>query len=130
MLLLSALWLPADARALSGFSNSVGLAIAQANAAATFNKDGFELFNNKTYTFLGDGCLQEGVASEAASLAGHLKLGNLICIYDDNHISIDGDTACSFTEDVEQRFLAYDWHVLAGESCARALAREAPESAR
>ncbi|CEH18873.1 transketolase [Ceraceosorus bombacis] len=96
-----------------GFSNAVGLAIAQANAAATFNKDGAELFTNKTYTFLGDGCLMEGIASEAASLAGHLKLGNMICVYDDNHISIDGDTACSFTEDVEQRFLAYDWHVLA-----------------
>jgi transketolase len=105
---------PAHARA-PGFSNSVGLAIAQANAAATFNKDGFELFTNSTYMFTGDGCLQEGISSEAASLAGHLKLGNLIALYDDNHISIDGDTACSFTEDVEQRFLAYDWHVLAGE---------------
>ncbi|PWN17803.1 putative transketolase [Microstroma glucosiphilum] len=95
-----------------GISNAVGLAIAEANAAATFNKPGFELFNNKTYAFLGDGCLQEGISSEACSLAGHLKLGNLICIYDDNHISIDGDTACSFTEDVEQRYLAYDWHVI------------------
>lgn len=95
-----------------GISSAVGLAIAQANAAATFNKDGFELFNNHTYVFLGDGCLQEGISSEASSLAGHLKLGNLICVYDDNHISIDGDTACSFTEDVEQRYLAYDWHVI------------------
>lgn len=96
-----------------GISSAVGLAIAQANAAANFNKDGFELFNNHTYVFLGDGCLMEGMSSEACSLAGHLKLGNLICVYDDNHISIDGDTACSFTEDVEQRYLAYDWHVLA-----------------
>ncbi|PWN24595.1 putative transketolase [Jaminaea rosea] len=95
-----------------GISNAVGLAIAQANAAATFNKEGLELFNNFTYCFLGDGCLMEGISSEACSLAGHLKLGNLICVYDDNHISIDGDTACSFTEDVEQRYLAYDWHVL------------------
>lgn len=95
-----------------GISNAVGLAIAQANAAATFNKDGFNLFDNKTYVFLGDGCLQEGISSEACSLAGHLKLGNLICVYDDNHISIDGDTACSFTEDVEQRYLSYDWHVI------------------
>ncbi|SPO49404.1 probable Transketolase [Moesziomyces antarcticus] len=94
-----------------GFANSVGLAIAQANLAATFNKDGFPLFTNSTYMFTGDGCLQEGISSEAASLAGHLKLGNLIALYDDNHISIDGDTACSFTEDVEQRFLAYGWHV-------------------
>lgn len=107
---LSALSAPYDR---TGFTNSVGLAIAQANAAAIFNKDGFPLFTNHTYTFLGDGCLQEGVTSEAASLAGHLKLGNLICIYDDNHITIDGDTAASFSEDVEQRFLAYDWHVLA-----------------
>ncbi|PWY98937.1 putative transketolase [Testicularia cyperi] len=94
-----------------GFANAVGLAIAQANLAATFNKDDFPLFTNHTFMFTGDGCLQEGISSEAASLAGHLKLGNLIALYDDNHISIDGDTACSFTEDVEQRFLSYDWHV-------------------
>lgn len=94
-----------------GFANAVGLAIAQTNLAATYNKDGFPLFTNHTYMFTGDGCLQEGISSEAASLAGHLKLGNLIALYDDNSISIDGDTACSFTEDVEQRFLAYDWHV-------------------
>ncbi|KAG9243905.1 putative transketolase [Calycina marina] len=93
-----------------GFSNAVGLAIAQHHAAAEFNKPGFEVINNYTYTFLGDGCMQEGVASEAASLAGHLQLGNLIAIYDDNHISIDGDTNCSFTEDVIKRFEAYGWH--------------------
>ncbi|KAF3931910.1 Transketolase [Dactylellina cionopaga] len=93
-----------------GVSNAVGLAIAQAQAGATFNKDGFQLLNNHTYTFVGDGCLQEGVASEAASLAGHLQLGNLICIYDDNHITIDGDTNVSFTEDVLARFEAYGWH--------------------
>ncbi|RDX48384.1 transketolase [Lentinus brumalis] len=95
-----------------GFANAVGLAIAQAHLGATFNKDGFELINNHTYVFLGDGCLMEGVASEAASLAGHLQLGNLIAIYDDNHISIDGDTAVAFTEDVEKRFQAYGWHTL------------------
>ncbi|TVY21655.1 putative transketolase [Lachnellula arida] len=93
-----------------GFSNAVGLSIAQHHASAEFNKPGFELINNYTYTFLGDGCMQEGVASEAASLAGHLQLGNLIAIYDDNHISIDGDTNCSFTEDVVKRFEAYGWH--------------------
>ncbi|KAF3940421.1 Transketolase [Dactylella cylindrospora] len=93
-----------------GVSNAVGLAIAQAQAGATFNKDGFPLLDNYTYTFLGDGCLQEGVASEAASLAGHLQLGNLIAIYDDNHITIDGDTNVSFTEDVLARFEAYGWH--------------------
>ncbi|KAI0371725.1 transketolase [Pilatotrama ljubarskyi] len=95
-----------------GFANGVGLAIAQAHLGATFNKDGFDLINNYTYVFTGDGCLMEGVASEAASLAGHLQLGNLIAIYDDNHISIDGDTAVAFTEDVEKRFQAYGWQTL------------------
>ncbi|KAF8061484.1 transketolase [Lyophyllum atratum] len=95
-----------------GFANGVGLAIAQAHLAAVYNRDGFNLINNFTYVFCGDGCLMEGVASEAASLAGHLQLGNLIVIYDDNHISIDGDTAVAFTENVEQRFLAYGWQVL------------------
>ena len=95
-----------------GFANAVGLAMAQANAAAAFNKDGFELFNNRTYVFLGDGCMQEGVASEAASMAGHLGLKNLIAFYDDNHITIDGDTNCAFTEDVGKRFESYNWNVL------------------
>ncbi|KIK06473.1 hypothetical protein K443DRAFT_674131 [Laccaria amethystina LaAM-08-1] len=95
-----------------GFANGVGLAIAQAHLGAIYNKDGFDLINNFTYVFTGDGCLMEGVASEAASLAGHLQLGNLIVVYDDNHISIDGDTAVAFTENVEQRFLAYGWQVL------------------
>ncbi|KAF9050749.1 transketolase [Hymenopellis radicata] len=95
-----------------GFANAVGLAIAQEHMGAVYNKDGFELINNFTYVFTGDGCLMEGVASEAASLAGHLQLGNLIVIYDDNHISIDGDTAVAFTENVEQRFLSYGWQVL------------------
>ncbi|OSX64954.1 hypothetical protein POSPLADRAFT_1167097 [Postia placenta MAD-698-R-SB12] len=95
-----------------GFANGVGLGIAQAHMAAVYNKDGFDLINNYTYVFTGDGCLMEGVASEAASLAGHLQLGNLIYFYDDNHISIDGDTAVAFTENVEQRFLSYGWQVL------------------
>ncbi|PCH38358.1 transketolase [Wolfiporia cocos MD-104 SS10] len=95
-----------------GFANGVGLGIAQAHLAALYNKEGFELINNYTYVFTGDGCLMEGVASEAASLAGHLQLGNLIYFYDDNHISIDGDTAVAFTENVEQRFLSYGWQVL------------------
>ncbi|EXJ76731.1 transketolase [Cladophialophora psammophila CBS 110553] len=94
-----------------GFSNAVGLAIAQAHTAAVFNKPGYDLINNYTYCFFGDGCAMEGVASEAASTAGHLQLGNLICIYDDNHISIDGDTKVAFTEDVAKRFEAYGWHV-------------------
>lgn len=71
-----------------GFGNAVGLAIAQAHTAAEFNKPGYDLVDNHTYMFFGDGCAQEGVASEAASIAGHLQLGNLIAIYDDNHISI------------------------------------------
>ncbi|KAF8201481.1 transketolase [Pholiota molesta] len=91
-----------------GFANGVGLAIAQAHLAAVYNKDGFDLINNYTYVFTGDGCLMEGVASEAASLGGHLQLGNLIVV----HISIDGDTAVAFTENVEQRFLSYGWQVL------------------
>ncbi|RVD83910.1 uncharacterized protein DFL_005682 [Arthrobotrys flagrans] len=93
-----------------GISNAVGLAIAQVQAAATFNKPGFDLLNSHTYVFLGDGCLQEGVAAEAISLAGHLQLGNLIAVYDDNHITIDGDTNVSFTEDVLARFESYGWH--------------------
>lgn len=95
-----------------GISNAVGLAIAQAHVGAVFNKDNFDLVNNYTYAFLGDGCLQEGVASESSSLAGHLQLGNLIAVYDDNHITIDGDTAVSFTEDVEARYKSYGWEVL------------------
>ncbi|EOD44743.1 Transketolase [Neofusicoccum parvum] len=95
-----------------GFSNAVGLAIAQAHTAAVFNKPGYNLIDNYTYTFFGDGCAMEGIASEAASTAGHLKLGNLIAVYDDNHISIDGDTKCAFTEDVTKRFEAYGWHVV------------------
>lgn len=95
-----------------GISNAVGLAMAQAHTAAEFNKDGFDLINNYTYTFLGDGCLMEGVSSEASSLAGHLQLGNLIAIYDDNHISIDGDTNQAFTEDVTKRYESYGWHVV------------------
>ncbi|KAL7422477.1 Transketolase [Cryptotrichosporon argae] len=107
-----------------GISNAVGLAMAQAHLGAAYNKDGFPLVTNKTYAFLGDGCLQEGVASEACSLAGHLQLGNLIAIYDDNKITIDGDTAVSFTEDVEMRFRSYGWdvkHVEGGDSDLEAI---------
>ncbi|EFX01534.1 transketolase [Grosmannia clavigera kw1407] len=95
-----------------GISNAVGLAIAQAQTAATFNKDGFPLVDNYTYAFLGDGCLMEGVSSEASSLAGHLQLGNLIAVWDDNHITIDGDTNVAFTEDVTKRYEAYGWQVI------------------
>jgi transketolase len=94
-----------------GFANGVGFAIAQKYLAARYNKPGFELFNYHIYAICSDGDLNEGVSSEAASMAGHLKLGNLIYLYDDNHISIEGDTAIAFTEDVAKRFEAYGWHV-------------------
>ncbi|AOA60873.1 Transketolase [Komagataella phaffii CBS 7435] len=96
-----------------GIANAVGLAIAQAQLAATYNKPNYELFSNYTYAFLGDGCLQEGVAQEAISLAGHLGDGlKLIAFWDDNQISIDGDTNVSFTEDVPAKFRAQGWEVL------------------
>ncbi|KAF7721395.1 Transketolase [Apophysomyces ossiformis] len=95
-----------------GISNAVGLAAAEAHYAATFNRPGFEIFNNYTYVILGDGCLQEGVAAEAISLAGHWKLGKLIALYDDNGITIDGETDVSFTEDTLARFQSYGWHTL------------------
>ena len=80
-----------------GFANSVGFAIGQKHLAARFNKPGFDLFNYKIYVICSDGDMMEGVISEAASLAGHLELGNLICLYDDNHISIEGSTDIAFT---------------------------------
>lgn len=95
-----------------GISNAVGMAIAEKNFAATYNKPGFTLSDSYVYAFLGDGCLQEGVSSEACSLGGHLKLGNLIAIYDDNKITIDGKTEVSFDEDVCKRYEAYGWEVL------------------
>ncbi|KJE94848.1 transketolase [Capsaspora owczarzaki ATCC 30864] len=95
-----------------GIANAVGLAIAQTHLAAEFNRPGFELINNHTYVILGDGCHMEGISGEAASLAGHLGLGNLIAIYDDNKISIDGETELAFTEDVAKRFEAYGWHTI------------------
>ena len=94
-----------------GFATGVGMAIAQAHLAALFNKPGHELIQSYIYAIVTDGDLMEGVASEAASLAGHLQLGRLIYIYDDNHISIDGSTDLAFTEDRALRFEAYGWHV-------------------
>lgn len=93
-----------------GISNSVGLAMASHHLAAHFNKPKFPLFDNFIYVICGDGCLQEGISSEACSLAGHLGLGRLIVLYDDNGITIDGSTKLSFTEDVCKRFEAYNWH--------------------
>lgn len=94
-----------------GFAQGVGMAIAQAHLAAEFNKPGHELIQSYIYAIVTDGDLMEGVASEAASMAGHLSLGHLIYLYDDNHISIDGSTEIAFTEDRAMRFEAYGWHV-------------------
>jgi transketolase len=94
-----------------GFANGVGMAIAEAHLAAEFNRPGHEIIDHYVYAIVTDGDLMEGVASEAASLAGHLKLGKLIYFYDDNRISIDGPTELAFTEDRIARFKAYGWHV-------------------
>ncbi|MGQ9501285.1 MAG: transketolase [Anaerolineae bacterium] len=94
-----------------GFANGVGMAIAERFLAATFNRPGYNLVDHYTYAIVSDGDLMEGISHEAASLAGHLKLGKLIYLYDDNHISIDGPTEITFTEDRAARFAAYNWHV-------------------
>ncbi len=94
-----------------GFATGVGMAIAATNLAATFNKPGHEIIQSYIYGIVTDGDLMEGVSSEAASLAGHLRLGRLIYLYDDNHVSIDGSTDLAFTEDRAARFEAYHWHV-------------------
>ncbi|MER3491447.1 MAG: transketolase [Mastigocladus sp. ERB_26_2] len=96
-----------------GIANAVGLAMAEAHLAAKFNKPDAKIVDHYTYVILGDGCNMEGVSGEACSLAGHLGLGKLIALYDDNHISIDGSTDIAFTEDVGKRFEAYGWHVQA-----------------
>jgi len=95
-----------------GIGNAVGMAIAERHLAARFNRGSRRIVDHFTYVFCGDGDLMEGVASEAASLAGHLGLGRLIGLYDDNHVTIDGGTELSFTENVSQRFRAYGWQVL------------------
>lgn len=94
-----------------GFANGVGMAIGQQYMASRYNKAGFNLFDYKIYAICSDGDLMEGVSAEAASLAGHLKMGNLIYLYDDNKITIEGDTSITFNEDVAERFQAYGWHV-------------------
>jgi len=95
-----------------GFANAVGMAMAERHLAARFNRSGHEIVDHYTYMICGDGDMMEGISSEAASLAGHLGLGRLICIYDDNDISIEGSTEITFTEDVPLRFKAYHWHIL------------------
>src|SRR4051812_18384594 len=92
-----------------GISTAVGMALAERMLAARYNRDGHEIVDHYTYVIASDGDLQEGISSEASSLAGHLGLGRLISFWDDNHISIEGDTALSFTEDVGKRYEAYGW---------------------
>lgn len=94
-----------------GFANAVGMAIAQEHLKTRFNRQGFPIVDHKIYVFCGDGCLMEGITSEAGSLAGHLGLANLIVIYDDNNVSIDGHADITFTENVGMRFQAYGWNV-------------------
>jgi transketolase len=98
-----------------GISNAVGMAVAERMLASRFNREEFPVFDYRTWVFASDGDLMEGVASEACSLAGHLGLGKLNVLFDDNRISIDGSTDLAFTEDVETRYRAYGWHVLSVE---------------
>jgi transketolase len=95
-----------------GIATSVGMAMAAKFLAARYNKMGLDVFDYNVYAVCGDGCLMEGVGGEAASLAGHLQLDNLCWIYDNNHITIEGNTSIAFTEDVPARFLAYGWNVV------------------
>ncbi|MCK9463665.1 MAG: transketolase [Proteobacteria bacterium] len=95
-----------------GIANAVGMAIAEAHLAARFNRPDLPLVDHRTFALLGDGCMMEGISHEACSLAGHLKLGKLVALYDDNRITIDGPTSLAFTEDVTRRFEAYGWRVL------------------
>ena len=94
-----------------GISNAVGMAMAYKRMAAIFNKPGYDIINHNIYVIASDGDLMEGVSHESCSLAGHLRLGNVIVIYDDNHISIEGDTCLSYSDDVASRFSGYNWHV-------------------
>ena len=95
-----------------GITNAVGMAMAEKMLAAEFNRPGHDIVDHKTWVFLGDGCLMEGISHEACSLAGTLKLGKLICLYDDNNISIDGEVDAWFTDDTAKRFEAYGWQVI------------------
>ncbi len=119
-----------------GLSNAVGMAIAESHLAAAFNRPGYELINHYTYVLCGDGCLMEGVTSEAASLAGTLKLGKLIVLYDSNSMTIEGSTELAFTENVMKRFEAYGWHVTEvkdgndTESIAKAISGARKETSR
>src|SRR5512143_4145957 len=114
-----------------GCGNSVGMAIASRWLAEHFNRPGFAIFDYDVYAMCGDGDMMEGVSSEAASLAGHLKLGNLCWIYDSNRITIEGHTDLAFSEDVAARFLAYGWNVkLVGDANDRERIAQAIETFR
>ncbi len=119
-----------------GFANGVGMAIAEANLAARYNRDGFDIVNHCTYAIVSDGDLMEGVAAEAASLAGHLRLGKLVYLYDDNRITLSASTSLAFSDDSMKRFESYGWHtqyVEDGndvEEVARAIARAKAETMR
>src|SRR4051794_3993561 len=91
-----------------GFANSVGMAIAERRLRSQFGED---VINHHTFVIAGDGCFMEGISHEAASIAGHQRLGKLICVYDDNHITIDGNTSLTYSDNVAERFQAYGWHV-------------------
>src|SRR3989441_2765872 len=95
-----------------GLANAVGMALAERLLAEEFNRPGFDIVDHRSYVFVGDGCLMEGISHEACSLAGTLGLGKLICLYDDNGISIDGHVDGWFTDDTPKRFEAYGWHVV------------------
>jgi transketolase len=119
-----------------GVANAVGMALAEKILAATFNRPGHEVVNHHTWVFLGDGCLMEGVSHEACSLAGTLQLGKLVCFYDDNGISIDGEVHGWFTDDTPGRFEAYGWHVVRdvdghdADAISRAIAAAKAETRR
>ncbi len=113
-----------------GFANGVGMAIAEAHLAARFNRPGFTVVDHHTYAIVSDGDVMEGVAMEAASLAGHLQLGKLVYLYDQNEITLAGTANVSFTEDVPTRFVAMGWHVLAVDGNDTAAIRAAIEAAR
>lgn len=112
-----------------GLTNAVGMALAEKVMAAQFNKDGHEIVDHKTYVFLGDGCLMEGISHEACSLAGSFGLGKLICFYDDNDISIDGNVDGWFADDTPKRFEAYGWHVVSIDGHDSAAIKKATEEA-
>ncbi|MCB0165009.1 MAG: transketolase [Anaerolineae bacterium] len=113
-----------------GFANGVGMAIAEAFMAATFNRDGHQIVDHYIYAIVSDGDIMEGISHEAASMAGHMKLGKIIYLYDDNHISIDGSTDLAFTEDRMKRFEAYHWHTQQIDGHDRVAVAEAIKAAQ